>query len=119
MGEAHCATCGQPVDDEALRRGICPSCGGDPLALPPGAPPGLAWLTSRLLFVAVVVLFGALLHNTVLLGFALLVLAVVLLQFWRKRSTRERVRTPLTKPEGDATPGGDDQMPTTTRSGDS
>jgi hypothetical protein len=45
----------------------------------------LAWLVSRLMFVFVVLLFGALLRSVPLLGFGAFVLIVVLAQFWWKR----------------------------------
>ena len=85
MDALSCAACGQAIDGEAVRRGVCPKCGSDPVALPTGAPPDRAWLVSRVMFVVMVFIFAIVLRNLPLFGLGVLVLSVVLVRFWWKR----------------------------------
>ena len=99
MTAVTCAACGQAIDSEAIRRGVCPACGADAMALPAHSRPGAAWLVSRLLFVVVVLIFAAVLRNLFLLGFAGFVVAVLCLQFWWKRSRLKPIAPLPTTPE--------------------
>lgn len=97
MDVVSCAACGQVIDAEALKRGVCPNCGADPLALPAASPPGGAWLASRLLFAVAVFIFAAVLRAVPLFGFGAIVLVVVLVAFWWKRRRWKKVtlRSPI------------------------
>jgi len=81
MAEIRCAVCREPVDDEAIRSGVCPNCGSDPI----GSEPGLTWLASRLWAVAALIAVAVWLNSSVLIGIGLLALGVIYIQFRLKR----------------------------------